>query len=64
MAVVDYIIDGHVATITINRPKSRNAINSEVAVRLTDAWRDIRDLSLIPIGRCRRSTLCSSRWSP
>ncbi|MDC1127576.1 enoyl-CoA hydratase-related protein [Gammaproteobacteria bacterium] len=43
MAVVDYIIDGHVATITINRPTSRNAINSEVAVRLTDAWRDIRD---------------------
>ncbi len=29
---------------------------------------DIRDpalgLSLIHIGRCRRSTLCSSRWSP
>src|SRR4051794_39973029 len=30
--------DGHVLTITLNRPEKRNAFNPEVLVRLCDAW--------------------------
>jgi enoyl-CoA hydratase len=30
-SVVEYATEGHVATITINRPEARNAINAEVA---------------------------------
>ncbi|MGB1879843.1 MAG: enoyl-CoA hydratase-related protein [Gammaproteobacteria bacterium] len=43
MAVVDYAVNGHVATVTLNRPEARNAVNPEVAVRLADAWRAVRD---------------------
>jgi enoyl-CoA hydratase len=31
-------VDGYVATVTINRPEARNAVNPEVLVRLADAW--------------------------
>ncbi len=30
--------DGHVVTVTLNRPEKRNAFNAEVLVRLCDAW--------------------------
>ena len=43
MALVDYQVEGHVARITINRPEAKNAINPEVACRLTDAWHSVRD---------------------
>jgi enoyl-CoA hydratase len=33
-----YDTDGHIATVTINRPEARNAVNPEVIVRLADAW--------------------------
>ena len=33
-----YDVDGHVATVTFNRPEARNAVNPEVIVRLADAW--------------------------
>ena len=42
MAVVDFATDGHVATVTLNRPEARNAVNPEVAVRLAQAWETIR----------------------
>jgi len=31
--------DGHILTVTLNRPEKRNAINSEMMCRLSDAWR-------------------------
>lgn len=31
--------DGHVLTLTINRPAKRNAFNAEVLCRLSDAWK-------------------------
>jgi len=43
MALVDYQMQGHVAVITLNRPDARNAINPEVAVRLADAWQEVKD---------------------
>jgi enoyl-CoA hydratase len=43
VALVDYQVEGHVARITINRPEAKNAINPEVACRLTDAWHSVRD---------------------
>ena len=30
--------DGHVLTVTLNRPEKKNAVNSEVMCRLYDAW--------------------------
>jgi enoyl-CoA hydratase len=35
--------DGHVLTLTMNRPESRNALSSEMVVRLADAWEEIND---------------------
>jgi enoyl-CoA hydratase/carnithine racemase len=30
--------DGHVLTVTINRPEKKNAVNAEVLCGLSDAW--------------------------
>ena len=43
MALVDYQLDGFVALVTLNRPEARNAINPEVAVRLADAWEQVKN---------------------
>jgi enoyl-CoA hydratase len=33
--------DGHVATVTLNRPEARNALSGEMLVRMADAWTDL-----------------------
>jgi len=33
--------DGHILTVTLNRPEKRNAVNSEVMCRLYDAWNQL-----------------------
>jgi enoyl-CoA hydratase len=50
MALVDYRVEGHIAIVTLNRPDARNAINPEVAVRLADAWKSIRDDGNVRVG--------------
>ena len=43
MPVVNYSVTGHIATVQFNRPEALNAVNPEVAVRLADAWEEVRD---------------------
>jgi len=44
-----YEKDGGVATLTMNRPEVRNAINPEMLCRLADAWQDVSDDSNIRV---------------
>jgi E-phenylitaconyl-CoA hydratase len=41
--LVRYEVDGHVATITYNRPEALNAINGAVRTELNAAWERFRD---------------------
>jgi enoyl-CoA hydratase/carnithine racemase len=43
MALVTYEVDSHVATITLNRPEARNAINGALRQDLNAAWERFRD---------------------
>ena len=38
---IEFRTDGHVATVTINRPERHNAIDSEHHAQLVDAWRTV-----------------------
>src|SRR6266481_7355133 len=42
-AAVLYAKAGAIATVTMNRPAVRNAINAEMLCRLADAWQDVND---------------------
>jgi enoyl-CoA hydratase len=54
-------VDGHVFTVTINRPEKRNATNAEVLCRLYDAWvrLDADDGLRVGILTGRGSTFCA-----
>ncbi len=43
MSLVTYEQDNHIATITLNRPGARNAINGALRVELNEAWNQFRD---------------------
>jgi len=43
MSLVTYELRDHIATITLNRPESRNAINGELREDLNAAWNRFRD---------------------
>ena len=38
-----YEKSGHLATLTMNRPDARNAVNPEMLCRLADAWEDVNN---------------------
>ena len=40
---IDFKLDGHVATITINRPERLNAMDAEHYDALSAAWVRVRD---------------------
>src|SRR5438105_4364709 len=35
--------EGHLVTLTMNRPEARNALSSEMVVRMADAWEMVND---------------------
>jgi enoyl-CoA hydratase/carnithine racemase len=43
MSLVTYELSDHIATITLNRPQARNAINGALRVELNAAWERFRD---------------------
>lgn len=43
MSLVTYALQDHIATITLNRPEARNAINGELRRDLNAAWERFRD---------------------
>lgn len=43
MSLVTYELEDHVATITLNRPEARNAINGALRQELNAAWNRFRD---------------------
>ncbi len=43
MGLVTYELDNHIATITLNRPEARNAINGALRTELNAAWNRFRD---------------------
>lgn len=43
MGLVTYEQDNHIATITLNRPEARNAINGDLRIELNHAWNQFRD---------------------
>jgi enoyl-CoA hydratase/carnithine racemase len=43
MAAVEFEHSNHIATVTINRPEARNAMNPEVFVRLYDAFQEVEN---------------------
>ncbi|MGE5693915.1 MAG: enoyl-CoA hydratase/isomerase family protein [Candidatus Sericytochromatia bacterium] len=43
MSLVTYELDDHIATITLNRPEARNAINGPLRQDLNAAWNRFRD---------------------
>jgi enoyl-CoA hydratase len=42
--------DGHVLTVTINRPEKKNAVNAEVLCGLTDAWHRLDEDDQLRVG--------------
>ena len=40
---VDYIVEGHVATITLNRPEAMNALDPDTSRALDACWQSVRD---------------------
>jgi enoyl-CoA hydratase len=53
--------DGHILTVTLNRPEKRNAVNCEVMCRLYDAWvrLDEDDALRVAILTGRGNTFCA-----
>lgn len=43
MSDVEFSVDGHVASVHLNRPKSLNAVTHEMDAALADAWREINE---------------------
>ncbi len=43
MSLVTYELDNHIATITLNRPEAKNAINGALRTELNAAWNTFRD---------------------
>ena len=62
MSVLTYQLDGHVGLLTLNRPDSRNSLNPELIVRLTQIWEEIKEdpnVRVVVLTGAGDSTFCS-----
>lgn len=62
MAVLDIETSDHIATVTLNRPDTRNALNPELIVRLARLWEDLRgdeDVRAVVLTGSGGSTFCA-----
>ena len=62
MSVVEVARDGHVATVVLNRPEARNAMNPEMIVTLVRTWEELRaddDVRAIVVTGASGSTFCA-----
>ncbi len=41
--------DGHILTVTLNRPEKKNAVNAEVLCGLSDAWHRLDEDDDLPV---------------
>jgi enoyl-CoA hydratase/carnithine racemase len=41
MGQIDYTVSDHVATIVLNNPKARNAVDSQMSAQLVEAYADV-----------------------
>jgi enoyl-CoA hydratase/carnithine racemase len=49
LEAIEFDVDGHVATITLNRPDRLNCFNEAMAREVSDAWATIRDTDAIHV---------------
>jgi enoyl-CoA hydratase len=62
VAVLDLNIADHIATLTLNRPHSRNALNAELVVRLAETWESLRadpEVRVVVLTGAENSTFCA-----
>ncbi len=55
--------DGHVVTVTMNRPEARNALSTAMLVGLADAWAYMSDTPEVRVGILTGAdgTFCAAR---
>ena len=53
LEAIEFDVDGHIATITLNRPDAMNAISGQMARELAWAWQTIRDTDSIHVAVLR-----------
>jgi len=59
---VDFIVENHVATITLNRPEAMNSLDPESVCRLTEIWTQVRtddDIRVVVLTGAGEKSFCT-----
>ncbi len=62
MTSIEYELDHHLATVTLNRPQALNAINAEMDDRLLEIWEEVNrnpDIWLVVLRAAGERAFCS-----
>lgn len=62
MTSIEYELDHHLATVTLNRPQALNAINAEMDDRLLEIWEEVNrnpDIWLVVLRAAGEKAFCS-----
>ncbi|MEM7094237.1 MAG: enoyl-CoA hydratase-related protein [Actinomycetota bacterium] len=62
MGVTEVAIADHIATVTLNRPEARNALNPELIIELAEGWQSLAandDVRVIVVTAAEGTTFCS-----